>query len=232
LRDMKRNPYVDSQIKVRWPWQTESLVIKAGPCLVIGNGALYLGDKPIVSFSPEFIPAFGGKTTLLTTEIIDKTGAAWIRIQRGELDACVGDATDFYFTPQTREFRAVHVDDTELRLRFWRVRVDEFEGWFRPFVRPTPKKNANSVEDWVRMASEEVQKQSAVDDDGFVPIIELRGAFEVAGNRLQITEKQLVLDVNYPWQESVSFHTQVPGATLKSATLRLGEDKSCIFSIG
>jgi hypothetical protein len=39
LRALKKHPYVDDRLKVRWPWASETLVMKAGPHLVVGHGS-------------------------------------------------------------------------------------------------------------------------------------------------------------------------------------------------
>lgn len=40
LLAFKQSLYVDDSIKVQWPWQPESLVMKVGSSLVVGSGSL------------------------------------------------------------------------------------------------------------------------------------------------------------------------------------------------
>ncbi len=135
LRQMKINPYVNDSIRVRWPYSPESLVLKVGPCFVVGGGsALRLDGRPVLRFSAGVIERLGTKTVTLDSEIVDATGKAWLRITDNWLDLETANLSDLFMPPQTKEFIAKHNDQSKIKLRYLRKKSTELAPWLRSVV--------------------------------------------------------------------------------------------------
>ena len=102
FKEMKSIPFVDDQIKVRWPWMPENIVIKFGRSLVVGGGSpIRLNKKPIFEFSYEEIPKLNTKQICFTSNISDQNRMRWLNITNNIFNISLLNTTDLIFTPQT-----------------------------------------------------------------------------------------------------------------------------------
>lgn len=176
LREMKRSPFVDDQLKVRWPWQPETLVVKVGPSLVLGNGSpIRLHGRPILGFRPESIAGLGVRTVVFNSDIRDSAGAPWLRIDDGWFDLRLERTTDVEFTPQTKTLQAKHDDNTYLSLRVDRRPYEDVAADLRGFM--TNPEIAES-------AARSIERCGAIDSDGRITLMEVGGSFRT--NQLEV----------------------------------------------
>jgi hypothetical protein len=223
LRELKRHPFVDDRLKVRWPWQTETMVIKVGRSLVLGGGAaLRLDGLPALRFVPANIPALGIRTALLTSEIRGRDRQPWIRVTDGWLDLRLERTLDVQFTPQTRKFTATHADHTYLSLRFRRPQFDAFKKWL-----PTFWSNPPSLPGIFRS----IEDSAAIDTDGRLPLVVFEGEFTTDKVFVSVKGNEMVFDCLLPGLRGrFSWHSHLVNAECR-AILRLHNGPE-FFSLG
>lgn len=169
LKDLKRNPYVDDVIRVQWPWQPESLVMKVGPSLVIRSGSpMRLDSRPVMHFEPVTIEPLGTRTVQFNSDVRDAEGRSWLRITQSWFDLRLDGTTDLVFTPQTKTFRATHSDTTFLTMRFEKMPAEHFRNWLQTFM---------SNPDIAVSAAQSAVAAGAVDCEGNISVVSFEGRF-------------------------------------------------------
>ena len=169
LRQFKRNPYIDDTLKVQWPWQPETLVLKVGPSLVMGSGSpIGLDSIPVFHFYPTTIEDLNIKSICFDSEIRNVSKRRWLRIKDGWFDLRLKNTTNVIFTPQTKTFLAKHSDETYIALQFKKYSLEEFKKWIPTFM---------SNNDVATSAQITVEKVGAVDSDGNVSVVIFEGCF-------------------------------------------------------
>jgi len=169
LKLMKRMPFVDSQLNVRWPWQTECMLLKVGPSFVLESGcAIRLDGAPVARFTPEKIPALGTKVALLDSTVRDTRGRHWLNIRNGWINLSLETTRDAYFTAQTKTFSVRNTDGTFLSLRFRNPTAEAFRKWVPSFWKH--KDGCGTIFDTL-------ESRGAIDSDGRIPYAEFEGHF-------------------------------------------------------
>ena len=187
LRQMKRHPFVDTQLNVRWPWQTERMLLKVGPCLVLESGcAIRLDGIPIARFAPAEIPAFGTRVALLDASVRNSQGQEWLSICEGWLDLELGSTLDAHFTAQTKRFSVHSTDGAFLSLRFRSPTAEAFRKWLPSFW---------NHRDGHAGIFETLEAHGAIDSDGRIPYAELEGHFTTDKAEVDVKKHGLVLQV-------------------------------------
>lgn len=216
LREMKRNPFIDDSIKVRWPWNPETLVLKVGPCFVVRSGsALVLNGRSIFRFRPEPINQLGTNAIVFDSEIGNLNGQTWLSIEDNFLDVDTGNFSDLYFTAQTTKFVAKNQNKSmALSLQFKKQPAEEIEDWLLRFMRPgeKAKKLGKSKFDMARETKKAIIDSGSVDSDGTVPFMEVKGTFQSQEAKIHITDKFLKMDISSAIlgkKETVNFHTWI-----------------------
>jgi len=190
LREFKRNPYVDHRLKVRWPWQTETMVIKVGRSLVIGGGAaLRFDGTPSLQFISTNIPGLEIRTALLTSEVRDRSKHPWIRVTDGWLDLRLEKTLDVQFAPRTRTFIAKHADDTHLSLRFRRPTFEGFKKWLPTFWSDPPS---------LASVCQSIESAAAIDSDGHLPLVMFEGEFTTDKVSVHVKGNELLFESLLP----------------------------------
>lgn len=191
LREFKRHPFVDDRLKVRWPWQTETMVIKVGRSLVLtGGAALRFDGIPAVRFEAKEIPGLGIRTALLNSEIRDRQRQAWIQVADGWLDLRLENTLDVQFAPQTKTFVATHADHTWLSLRFRRPSVEAFQKWL-----PTFWSDPSSLPGVLQS----IEDSGAIDSDGRLPLVVFEGEFTTDKVAISVKGNEIVFESLLPW---------------------------------
>ena len=137
LREMKKNPFIDDVIKVPWPWNPETIVLKVGPIFVVRSGsALALNGKPVLRFHAEPIDQFGMSSVVFNSSISDANGRPWLKIEDNFLDIETSNVSDLFFSAQTKKFVAKAKDkNMSVSLQFKKRRAEDIEKWLLPFIR-------------------------------------------------------------------------------------------------
>src|SRR3990172_7468181 len=202
LRQFKKNPFVDDSLRIQWPWQPETLVMKVGPSLVMGSGSpIRLNGLPVLRFYPLMIEKFGEKTIVFDSNIRDANRNRWLRISDGWFDLRLEGATDVVFTPQTKTIIARPNDQTFISLRFQKYPIREFKEWVLSFM--TKRETAIS-------AQNSVDRIGAIDRDGFVPVVIIEGKFRNEKVAVEITGDRMRFESFIPGlQEVFDFHSWV-----------------------
>jgi hypothetical protein len=197
LREMKRNPYVNNAIRVQWPYSPECLVLKVGPCLVVGSGsALRLNGRHVMHFRPEAIERLGMNTVTFDSEINDANGRVWLRITDNWFDLETSDTSDVEFPPHAKRFVAKHDDQTKIRLQFRTYKIPALEIWLRSIVSPNQRARDEGkfkpqlAEDFVKA----IVDARAVDSDENVRIMEISGQFRTPEVKVVIRRDKLTAD--------------------------------------
>jgi len=135
LRQMKKSPFVDDALRVQWPWQPETLVIKVGPSLVMGSGSPFrLDGLPVLYFYPENIDDLGIRTVTFDSDIRDSNKRRWLRIENSFFDLRLQNTTDVVFSAQTKTFTAQHDDNTYISLQYKKYSLQKFREWIPSFI--------------------------------------------------------------------------------------------------
>lgn len=236
LREMKRNPYIDDILKVRWPWQTEGLVMKVGPCLVLGSGSpIRLDGRRILGFRPETIEALGGRTVIFDAEVPDLAGESWLCIRDGWFESHLGKTDDLVFTPQTRQFLAVNSDGSRIALRYQKIPVVDFKTWFGSFLRLSPTaREPRTPEDWLDgcyRGYRNLLEMGLVDRDGTVPVMAFEGNFRSPDVRIQVRGDRFRFSSYLQGtEETFDFHTWIVDEERRAIMKRAGGAE--FFSLG
>jgi len=190
LRDFKRHPFIDDRLKVRWPWQTETMLIKVGRSIVLGGGsALRFDGVPVIKFARAEIPGFGVHTALLSSHVRDQQRRTWLNVEDGWLDLRLEHTVDAQFSAQTKTFLAKHADDTFMSLRFRRPSVGAFLKWLPSFWSDAP-----SLASVVRS----IENAGAVDSDGHVPVVEFEGRFTTDKVSIRVRQHEMTFESLVP----------------------------------
>lgn len=223
LRNFKRNPFVDDVLRIQWPWQPETLVMKVGPSLVIGSGSpIRLDGRPVMRFYPHVIEGLSAKTIIFDSDIRDEKQQRWLRISDGWFDLRLDRTTDVSFTPQTRKIIARHDDQTFISLQFQKYRADEFNNWAQSFI--TKKETAMDV-------PATLEREGAIDSDGFVSIVIMEGKFRTKKVAVDIKGHTMHYESFIPGlQEKFDWHSWVVNDKAR-AIIRL-KDGPEFFSLG
>jgi hypothetical protein len=169
LRAFKRHPFVDSAVKVRWPWKAERLVVKCGRNLVLGTGSpIRLNGNPVLFVRPQVIECLGTKMATFDSRILDANLRPWLEVHDGSLDVQIQHVRDIEFPPQQREFTVIHRDSTMLRLRFRRIPSNELKTWIQRFM----------TGEMVQSAIGSIEKLGCIDSEGIVPVLTVEGDFK------------------------------------------------------
>jgi hypothetical protein len=197
LRDMKRNPYVNSAVRIRWPYATECLVLKVGPCFVVHSGsALRLNCRHVMRFRPETIEQLSAKTVVFDSEIADVNDDVWLRIVDNWLDLDIAEASDVVFPPHAKQFMAKRKDQSKIKLQFRTFSLSELEPWLRTKVSP----NQKAIDEGrfkPRLAEEfanAIIASGAIDSDGRIPVMEVSGQFVTPEVKVIIRSNRLTVD--------------------------------------
>jgi hypothetical protein len=202
LRQFKKNPFVDDVLRIQWPWQTETLVMKVGPSLVMGSGSpIRLDGHPALRFYPHIIEGFGVRTILFDSDIRDANKKRWLRISDGWFDLRLERTTDVIFAPQTKTITAKHDDQTLISLQFRKYRLDDFKNWISSFM--TKTETATSEQ-------KTVENVGAVDSDGYVPVVILEVKFRTDKVAVNIKEDRMHFECFLPGiEEAFDWHSWV-----------------------
>lgn len=216
LREMKKNPYVDDILKVRWPWNPETLVLKIGPCFVVRSGsALVLNGNPIFRFRPEQIDQFGTRAIVFDSTIGNLNGQPWMSISDNFLDIDVSNLSELYFTAQTKKFVAKNQNrNMALKLQFKKQPTERIEDWLLGYMRVGEgmKKDGKSKLDVAREVKNAIIRSGSIDSDGTVPFMHVTGTFQSQEAKINITEKLLKMHIAahvIGQEDRVNFHTHV-----------------------
>jgi len=223
LRAFKRSPFVDDAIKVQWPWQPETLVMKVGPSLIVGSGsAMRLNGRPVMHFRPVEIEPLAIRTVQFDPEVRDEQGKPWLRIEESWFDLRLAGTTDLVFTPQTKTFRATHGDTTFLEMRFNRMPIERFQEWLPTFM---------SNPEIAVSAAQSAMSVGAVDSEGQVSVVTFEDRFRskevevmVMGDRMTFRSFVPGLEGQFDW------HSWVVDSK-RRAILRMGKGPE-FFSLG
>ena len=202
LKQFKKHPYIDDTLKVQWPWQPETLVMKVGPSLIMGSGSPFrLDGLPVFRFYPDTIEDLGIKTISFDSEIKDSAKNRWLNIKDGWFDLRLENTTNVIFTPQTKTFLAKHSDDTFISLQFKKYTLEEFNKWIPTFM----TKNETAIS-----AQSSVEKVGAVDSDGKVSVVIFEGSFKTKKVGINVKGNKMHFESFIPgMQESFDFHSWV-----------------------
>lgn len=216
LREMKKNPFIDDTIKVPWPWNPETLVLKLGPIFVVGSGsALVLNGKPVLSFHPESINQLGIKSIVFNSEINDVDNQSWLTIKDNFLDIEICKISDMYFTAQTKKFVAKNKKkNMSVSLEFKKKKVEVLDKWLVQFMRlgEKQKKLGKTKLDLAQEIGKTITKSGSIDRDGNISFLQIKGMFQTPEARFNITGKHLKMHVDRMLlgkEETVNFHTWV-----------------------
>jgi hypothetical protein len=224
LRQMKLSPFVDSQLRVRWPWQTERMLIKVGPCPVLEGGcALRLDGIPVARFAPAQIPAFGSKVALLDSNVRDHSGEQLLSIRDGWLDLDASRTSDALFTAQTKTFSVRSTHGALLSLRFRRPTAEAFKKWLPTFW--SHREGHAGIFDTL-------ESHGAIDSDGRVPYTEFEGHFMTPSAQVDVVKHRLLLRV--PSLENAG-NAELDSHLVdydRRMVLQFGDTKKEFFSIG
>jgi hypothetical protein len=223
LKQFKKNPFVDDVLRIQWPWQPETLIMKVGPSLVMGSGSpIRLDGLPAFRFYPHVVEGLGARTVLFDSDIRDANKQRWFRVSDGWFDLRLEKTTDVIFTPQTKTILAKHDDQTFVSLQFLRCKVDDFKSWIPSFM--TKKEIAIS-------AQKTVETVGAIDSDGFVPVVIMEGKFRTDKVAVAIKGDRMHFECFIPGlEEEFDFHSWVVDDQHR-AILRLGKGPE-FFSLG
>jgi len=163
LKEMKRNPFIDHELKIPWPWRPEVLTIKIGPHLVVGGGSpLRFRGKKVLGFSPQKIDNLDINTTIFDSNIIDDNGFCWLKIEDGWLNLDIKKTKDLRFTPQTKSFEAKHLNkNIFLDLHYKIFKVSDFINHLREF------KNDEDVNQFIS----NIDTHGIIDSDENIPLV-------------------------------------------------------------
>jgi hypothetical protein len=179
LRAFKHSPFVDEAIKVQWPWQPETLVLKVGPSLVVGSGSpIRLNGRPVMHFRPSKIETLGVQTVQFDSEIRSEDEQPWMRIEESWFDLILAGTTDLVFTPQTRSFKATHRDTSYLSMKFTKKPLEQFLEWIPTFIFDP---------DTAASVGNTVAKLGAIDSEGQVSVVIFEGQFRSKEVEVKIT---------------------------------------------
>jgi hypothetical protein len=218
LQEFKKHPYVDSEIKCRWPWTAEKLLVQFGQCLILEQGCpLWLFEKPILGFRPYQNPNFGNEVVVFDSYIESRAGEPWMVIEDGSLSVKTGPTHDFAFSPQTNAFKAHHRDGTQLNLRFRRVRLHDFNDWWRAFNRA---KQFNSQNGYAS-SQDLVNKFNIIDADGRIPIISVTGDFTTSHVSVKIGPHKMTAQCLLPAYNGPQGHLECTGRILAGGSMRM-----------
>ena len=222
LQQLKKFPYVDDTLKVSWPWQPETLVMKVGPSLVIGSGSpIRLDSMPIMRFYPHMVEGLGIQTVVFDSDIRDAQKKRWLRIEDSWFDLRLENTTDVVFTPQTKTFVAKHNDNTFISLQFKKYELREFFKWTQSFI--TKPEIVSSI-------PASIEKVRAIDSDGFVPIVVVEGMFKTDKVSVAIKGDKMHFECFLPGlQESFEWHSWVVDDIHRAKLLANGCE---FFSLG
>jgi hypothetical protein len=223
LKAFKNNPYVDDVLKVQWPWQPETLVMKVGPSLVMGSGSPFrLDGLPVFNFFPETINELGIQSINFDSDIRDSNKKRWLKIDNGWFDLRLEKTTSVIFTPQTKTFLAKHSDNTFISLQFKKYRLEEFKKWLPTFM--TKEETAIS-------AQSSVEKVGAVDSDGNVSVVTFEGRFRTRKVEVNVKGDRMHFESFIPgMMESFDWHSWVvSGENRAILKMRKGPE---FFSLG
>lgn len=223
LKEFKRHPYVDDAIRVQWPWQPESLVMKVGPSLVIRSGSpMRLGSRPVMLFQPVMIEPLGTRTVEFDSEVRNEAGRPWLRITQSWFDLRLEGTTDLVFTPQTKEFRATHLDTTFLSMRFEKMPEERFRAWLQTFM---------SNPEIADSAAQSAVAAGAVDREGNVSVVRFEGRFRSRFVEVAVSEHTMKFTSFVPGlEEHFEWHSWVVNSEHR-AILKL-QNGAEVFSLG
>lgn len=224
LRNMKRNPFIDSELHVRWPWQTERMLLKVGPCLVLESGcAIRLDRAPVARFAPTEIPAFGSRVALLDSNVRDHRGQQWLSIKDGWLDLDLSRTSDAHFSAQTKTFCVRSTDGALLSLRFRRPTAEAFKKWLPSFW---------NHRDGHAGIVERLESHGVIDSDGHIPYAEFEGHFRTPRVQVDVVKHRLILRVPSLGQAGdADFNSHLVDYEHRMV-LRFKETKEEFFSLG
>jgi hypothetical protein len=218
LRVMKRHPYVDDAVRVQWPYGSETLVVKAGPCLIVGRGsALRLNTRPALRFAPREIEELGTRTIAFDSEILDVSGLPWLRIEDNWFDLRLRATTDLEFPPQARTLTAKHQSGMSLSLKYVKKPAPEFVAWL---ARPDGATLLHTLED-----------RGAIDSEGNVPTLVFEGSFKTPEVEVRVTADRFRVRTLIPGFEEVN---DLPGFVVDeehSLPIMHGDERE-IFRLG
>lgn len=216
LRMIKKSPFIDDVIKVPWPWNPETLVLKVGPVFVVRSGsALVLNGKPVLSFHADLIDRLGIKSIVFNSNIIDVNNRPWITIKDNFLDIETSNVSDLFFTPQTKKFVAKNKSKNMwVSLQFKKKNADNIDKWLVQFMRPGEKsrKLGKTKFDLAEEIGKTISEPGSVDTDGNISFLEIKGMFQTPEAKFHVTEKLLKMHVSpaiLGKGETVNFHTWV-----------------------
>lgn len=223
LRAFKQSPFVDDAIKVQWPWQPETLVMKVGPSLVVGSGSpMRLNGRPVMHFRPVEIDTLTTRTVQFDSEVRNEENHPWLRIEDSWFDLRLAGTTDLVFTPQTKTFKATHRDTTYLEMQFNRMPIERFQEWLPTFM-TNPEIAKSAVQSVINVG--------AVDGEGQVSVITFEGRFRskevevvLKGNRMSFRSFVPGLEEQFDW------HSWIVDSE-RRAILRKGKGPE-FFSLG
>lgn len=216
LRMIKKSPFIDDVIKVPWPWNPETLVLKVGPVFVVRSGsALVLNGKPVLSFHPESINQLGIKSIVFNSEVNDVDNQSWLTIRDNFLDIKLYNISDLYFTAKTKKFVAKNKKKTMwVSFEFKKRKAETLNEWLVQFMRPGEKerKLGKTKPDLAQEIGKTITNSESIDRDGNISFLQIKGMFQTPEARFHITEKLLKMHVDRMLlgkKETVNFHTHV-----------------------
>jgi hypothetical protein len=223
LRDFKKHPYIDDVLRIPWPWRPETLVMKVGRSLVVGSGSpIRLDGLPVMRFYPGTIPGLEARTILFESDIRDEEKRRWFRVTDGWFDLRLEHTTDVKFTPQTKTISAVHNDQTYVSLEFRKYSAQQFQNWAAEFI---------DKKDMIAGLHETLRRRSAIDTDGFVPVVIVEGRFRTRKISIHISGDIMHFQSFIPGlKEEFDWHSWIVDDAHR-AILRL-KDGGEFFSLG
>jgi hypothetical protein len=212
----------DDAIRVAWPYQPETLVVKVGPSFVVGSGsAIRLDCNRTIGFKAQEIETLGTRTVIFDADIRDESGERWLFIDDNWFELKLIGTTNVDFPPQLRSLRAERGSNCFLSLRFKRPRVDEFLSIATPLFL-----GKLSSGDILRT----IESVRALDSDGRVPLMTIEGRFRTERVALEISGDTMRFKCFIPGFESdFDWHAHIVDESRRMLLRQHGHE---FFSLG
>ena len=224
LKEMKANPYVNDKIRVQWPYQPETLVMKVGRSLIIGSGSPFrLNERPILKFRPKMIESLCTRTVVFDADIRDNKGAQWLSINDNWLDIHLPATTKVDFPPQAKTLTVKHKDSSYISLRYKKIPFNGIEEWLNGFI---------TKPEMVKTAPKSIELAGAIDSDGMVPIMFINGHFSTREIAVTVKGDRMLCECFIPGlQETFECHSWIVDDIHRVSMINQKNNKE-FFSLG
>jgi hypothetical protein len=187
LQSMKTSPYVRDRLRAPWPWEPEKLLFVLGGSVILGAGpVLSVSGRTVLQARPGQLPGARCQALVFDISLTDPQERPILEVVQNQLSADVQDSR-IRTSARTNRFAIDHDSGVSLQLEYRRYTPTKLRERLRDLLED---------QQLLEYAADRASRE-ALDSDGLVPVVSVRGHLLTADWDLKMARKRTRLTAKF-----------------------------------